>query len=396
MRRRLLRLVYDPIVLAACVLAVVLMPLRLVRRLLTRGQTRSLWAGTPIINMAINARAERRLGVDARSLVYTTYYITDEFDYDLSAWSRLPGGAGAVPLFVFLWACLTADRLHFYCDRGLLPPRRLFTFDFRELYVYRLLRIPVFLWTFGADVRSRDLSMAAGEPNCCSECDAPGRHCICDPVQARRNIAALSRLSSAMFAGLGDMFGFTPSRDDTFFWPIDLETDNGRKYRPVYPESQTERPVRIVHAPNHRKFKGTRYLIDAVDELRREGMQIDLVIVERMSNREAIEIYRSADLIFDQCIMGNFGFFALEGLALGKPVMCFIRKPSEYLLAPEECPIVNTHIATLRDDLRRLLLERHRFGEIGRLGRRYIEKHFSLDAFAGRLKRTYADLGMTP
>src|SRR5688572_19930026 len=49
---------------------------------------RSLWCGTPIINMAVSARAERLLGVHTDSLVYFTYFVTDEFTINLSKWFR--------------------------------------------------------------------------------------------------------------------------------------------------------------------------------------------------------------------------------------------------------------------------------------------------------------------
>ena len=45
--------------------------------------------GTPIITIAVNARAERMLGCRAHSIVTHTYFITDAFDYDLSRFSRL-------------------------------------------------------------------------------------------------------------------------------------------------------------------------------------------------------------------------------------------------------------------------------------------------------------------
>ncbi|PWB39699.1 MAG: hypothetical protein C3F19_14635 [Rhodocyclales bacterium] len=132
----------------------------------------------------------------------------------------------------------------------------------------------------------------------------------------------------------------------------------------------------------------------AVASLRQENVEIELILVERRSNEEALEIYKSADVIFDQCLIGFHGYFALEAMALGKPVMCFIRKPDKYLLHPEECPIINTHVTTLKEDLRRVMARRGELGEIGRRGRSYIEKHFSLEAFAVRLERTYRELGV--
>src|SRR5437879_791588 len=43
-------------------------------------RTMSVWTGAPIINMAVNARAERSLGVCTRSIVTNTYFTTAEFD----------------------------------------------------------------------------------------------------------------------------------------------------------------------------------------------------------------------------------------------------------------------------------------------------------------------------
>lgn len=387
---------FDASVYLACALALGLgFVLRPVLRAFRHAPPLSLWSGTPIINMATNARAERLLGVDARSLVFETYFITREFDYDLSRWRRIPAIGPLIPLAVLIWASVMANRLHFYCDRGFLPSRGHLAFDVRELVVYRALGIPVLLWTYGADIRSRNACRSMGEPNCCTHCDAPGRYCVCDDGAASRNHARLRRWSTAIFAGIGDMFPYTPgSINDTFFWPLDLGAEGGSRYAPSYPSGDGSRRLRIVHASNHRLFKGTDYLIRAVERLKAEGHDMELVLVERIPNAEALALYRSADVIFDQCLMGNYGFFALEAMALGKPVMCFIRNPGQYLLNPAECPLINTHITTLEDDLRRLDRERWRLPELGQQGRRYIERNFSMQAFAARLARAYGRLGL--
>ncbi len=355
----------------------------------------SLWAGTPIITMASNARAECMLGVKARSLVFSTYYITDAFDYDLSRFTAFPFVGRLVPVLVLLWVAVAVDRVHFYCDRGILPSRGPFTLDVRELYVYRALGIDVFLWAYGADVRNQQTARAMGDPNPCTDCDDPGRYCLCDESTAAINMNTLARLSRAMFAGVGEMFGYTPgSIDDLFYWPLDLQAEGGEKYRPVYPVPSEDRPLRIVHASNHRMFKGTRFLIAAVEQLQAEQEPVELVLVERVSNERALEMYRSADVIFDQCLMGNYGYLALEGMALGKPVVCFVRDPARYLLKPDECPIINTSLATLTEDIRRLSRRRTELTEIGRRGRCYVETYFSLSAFAQRLAAAYARLGV--
>jgi len=382
------------LVLPACFLGVLLAPLRLVRRKNGSRKLRSLWVGTPIITLPLKSKAERHLGIRANSLVYSTYYTTCDFDYNLSRLYAIPMFGKLIPFVVFLWACLFADRLHFYCDRGLIPSLKPFAFNFAELYVYKLLGIQVFFWTYGADVRSREATKTLGEPNCCTECTLVGKACFCDERERIKKIGRLKKYSDAVFS-IGDMIEYTPSsRNDLFFWPVDLNGKNAHKYEPAYPKKNTQGPLRIVHASNHRMFKGTHFLIEAVENLKAEGIPVELILVEKVPNEKALDIYRSADIVFDQCLIGFHGYFALEAMAIGKPVMCFIRKPEEYLLHPEECPIINTHLNTLQEDIRYFVDNRERLTDIGMRSRQYIEKYFTLEAFAERLKKAYKELGV--
>jgi glycosyltransferase involved in cell wall biosynthesis len=74
--------------------------------------------------------------------------------------------------------------------------------------------------------------------------------------------------------------------------------------------------------------------------------------------------------------------------------MCFIRKPKEYLLYPDECPIINTSVKTLKEDIRKLAENRKQLRDIGVRSRKYVEKYFTLDAFAERLKKAYNEIGV--
>ena len=188
---------------------------------------------------------------------------------------------------------------------------------------------------------------------------------------------------------MGDMLEYTLGSDNSlFYWPIDLE-----HYQPRYPASDGMRPIRIVHAPNHRHFKGSRFLVEAVDHLKEQGFPLELVLVEGVPNLEAKEIYEEADIIADQFIIGFHGYFALEGMALGKPVLCYIRE-EEYLIDPEECPIINCPAHSIETVLISLLKNPSSLHTLGRAGREYVEKYHSIEAFTGRLEMAFASCGV--
>lgn len=382
------------ITLMMCLTVILVLALQPIRwlRLLFSTSVRSLWAGSPIITLPIKAKAERLLGVDARTLVYNTYYITDDFDYDLSKWINKPKIAKFIPFLIILWGCVTLDRLHFFHNRGLLDygKRRVHP---TELALYKLCGIQLFFWTYGADVRMRLQTLQLGSPNLCEYCDAIGKYCICDDVIAKKNWDTIQRYATGVFA-CGDMIEYTQnSFNDLFFWPLDLgDTD---RYKPNYPFANYHTTLKVFHAPNNRALKGTDFLIKAINQLQNEGLPIDLVLIEKVSNKEALMRYGEADLIFDQCLSGFHGYVTLEAMALGKPVMAYIRDPQKYLIDPDACPILNIHVNNIAEKLREITLHRENLAEIGLQGRAYVEKYFSVQAFALRLSRKYTELGVS-
>ena len=355
----------------------------------------SYWTGTPILTLSQKAASERLLGERAMVVIRSTNRITQDFDVVLARWCF--GRAWLLyPLsgLAFLWMLATASRVHTFADGGILPPVPKGRVATAELLAYRLLRIPLLVWVYGADVRTRECTMKLGPYNCCTDCTQVGKACVCDSQTGNANILRL-RANHAIVFSMGDMIEYTPgSRNNLFYWPLDLAGKHAAVPVPIASKLDVNRMLRVVHAPNHREFKGTRHLEHAIRALQDEGVPIELVLVEMLPNHEALDIYRTADVIFDQCLIGFHGYFALEAMALGKPVMCYIRKPEEYLLHPGECPIINTHVDTLKDDLRRLVSSRHELELIGQRGRLYVEQHFSREAFAGRLHEAYLDLGI--
>jgi hypothetical protein len=145
-------------------------------------------------------------------------------------------------------------------------------------------------------------------------------------------------------------------------------------YRPdlVIPPSHVWQPsedIRILHSHsldgrrlNEKNIKGTSFVIEAVDKLKEEGHRVSLVNLTGIPSREMRFHQVQADIVVDQLIYGGYGSTALECLALGKPVICYIRPTWKHFLAsiyPEwlDCPIISATTETVFHELHKLVTD---------------------------------------
>ena len=150
-----------------------------------------------------------------------------------------------------------------------------------------------------------------------------------------------------------------------------------------------QRPL-IVHAPSSRRRKGTEHVIAAC-----EALDADLEIVEGLRHDEAFARYRAADIVVDQLNAGWYGVFAIECMALGKPVVTFLheeaRRRTEEAFGVE-VPIVSATAETLRERLRPLVADAAERRRVGAASRAYVEQVHDLERVADRLLDLYARL----
>jgi hypothetical protein len=97
----------------------------------------------------------------------------------------------------------------------------------------------------------------------------------------------------------------------------------------------------------------------------------------------ALERLAAADLLVDQLRLGWYGTVAVEAMALGRPVLSYIREdePDDNPFGAE-LPIVRTTPATLVDDLHALSAARERLRDLGVAGRAFVEEHHDPVAIA--------------
>lgn len=173
--------------------------------------------------------------------------------------------------------------------------------------------------------------------------------------------------------------------DRIYFLPRLFPID---KVRPAYGVKH-KNPL-VVHAPTHRAFKGTDQILAIVEELKRQ-VPFQFLLIEKMSHLEAMEWYQKADIIIDQIRCGAYGNLSIEGMALGKAVIAYIRDDLKESY-PAELPIYSANPDTLKERLRELLLHPELRKRLGKEGRRYVEKYHNAQTVTSRLIQIYAEV----
>lgn len=127
-----------------------------------------------------------------------------------------------------------------------------------------------------------------------------------------------------------------------------------KKIKPNF--NQNKIPV-VVHAPSNKVGKGSKYVTDAINELKLEGIEFVFKQIEGLENNKLIQLLASADIVIDQMICPGSGKIASEALASGKVVishMAYSNYPQNIDL---DYPVVDANVNNIKEVLKQIVLD---------------------------------------
>jgi hypothetical protein len=299
----------------------------------------------------------RELGVESTLLVFNERPF--ERGYDVNLRLRDTSSATSIPfnlpkqLRALAWALRRFDVFHFHAGLTLAPQRL-------TLPLLRARRKGVVFQSWGSDLRGRAAS----------------------DVQYLRTAGAVI-VGSYLTRRLAPR-GPWPDYDVV---PPAIVLDDW--------EPSTVQPgdmLRVAHAPSKRAVKGTEVVLAAVDALKRRGAPIELDLIEGVPNHEARKRYAAVDVVVDQLRVGWYGMFAIEAMALAKPVVVHLdeRGAAETQEAfGLELPLVRAEENGLEGVLGELVERRAELPELGGRSREYVERVHAHTAVARRVLEIY-------
>lgn len=352
------------------------------------------------------------------------------FESDVLIFSRDPFGFSAnvpdQPRLVHEWkrvlaiprVLLTYDVIHYNAGTTIAMPALPLSFsDFRrrpmrflivelhsrlmglvqifELAMARLLRRTLIMTFQGDDARQGDVSLRMFDESIAHQVDSSYYNTRSDRAK-RRRILRFSRFGVKMLALNPDLLNMLPTGSE--FVPYTNVDESAMELRgSELPDLGVgeggARIIRVVHAPSHRAAKGTAYVIEAVKALQREGYPIEITLVENMMNEVARKIIEGADILIDQLHAGWYGGVAVEAMAAGVPVICFIRE-RDLGFIPEgmkrDLPVIRTTSDGLRESLLAYLaLSNHEKRQLSTNSQSYVLRWHNTRLIASQIASLY-------
>lgn len=137
----------------------------------------------------------------------------------------------------------------------------------------------------------------------------------------------------------------------------------------------------IIHAPSREAFKGTKDILACLEDLRDEGLDFELVRLEKMPNRQIKQILKIADIVIDDLACGGHGILANEGMASG----CVVLGANAWQISPipSHRPVVPITRDNLKEQIRRAVLDMPFRRRVAEAGLEYVNSVHRPSAAAG-------------
>lgn len=282
------------------------------------------------------AQAERTLGIQSDVLVLHDTSMQYPFDFTLDTWPLTSSMATLKMIITRIKDILNIrknyDVFHFNFGTSLIDYPEI-NLTLADLPLFQQKGKKNFVTYKGCDARQKYRTIQRVSSAACHESNCYGGMCDSGKrdEERRKKIDRFDKYAHHVFALNPDLLYVLPQR--SHFLPYTIARWNEIE---TIPYQTPQKRIKIVHAPTNHVSKGSSYILAALQKLQHKYPdQIDILIIEGKSHSEALEIYKTADLVIDQIMIGWYGALAVEVMKMGKPVMVFIREEDLKFIHPE-------------------------------------------------------------
>jgi len=277
-----------------------------------------------------------------------------------------------------LYCFFKYNTFHFYAGTSLFPKQK-------DLPIYRFVGKKVVMEYLGYDVQLYQYSKDKYEITNVTYYKSHDVSLLLDNKKLKR-LEFESRYADKQLVCAPYLSEFVPS-SEVLPLAIDLS-----EYKFIPKEAPIDE-ITILHAPTSQGNKGTKFIFQAIEQLKSEGYRIKVLLVENLTHAELREKYIECDIFIDQLLAGWYGTASIEAMAVGRPTVCFIRESYyKYIHYGDSIPIINASPHTIYDVLKRTIENKEQLPTIGIKSRKFVEDVHDLEKLTNQLITIYKTL----
>lgn len=141
--------------------------------------------------------------------------------------------------------------------------------------------------------------------------------------------------------------------------------------------------------------KGKKEVLKIINNLEKRGL-CQLRFVENMPYDQCLKLKQTSDIVVGDVVTGSYHLTELEGLSMGKPVLCYIDGKMQTTLTNltgcKTIPFVNTTIEYLENILIDLCNNKDLVKQIGGISRHWIENYYHIKDMVKIYVNYYQDI----
>ena len=145
--------------------------------------------------------------------------------------------------------------------------------------------------------------------------------------------------------------------------------------------------IRIAHGIIKEKFKGTSYIIEAMNIIKEKYPDdVELMIDGKMPLNDYLKWLSSANILIDQCKEHAYGLNAMYAMAMGKIVLGGATEKSLKEHNLDTCPVfhIEPNVAQIVSQLETVIARKHDFEQMGFECRKFVEEFHDCTKVARR------------
>jgi glycosyltransferase involved in cell wall biosynthesis len=331
------------------------------------------------------SRAERGLGVESDVAIYRSSLYDYPADINFNFKKILSPKRERKRRSFLRYAIGEYDVFHYNFAQSLLD-YPYFLLNHLELPVLKKAGKKIFFTFQGCDTRLRSHCRKNFSISSCRQCGVG--NCLPDFIKKKR-IQKISRFADKIYALNPDIIYNCPKAEFLPYASVDP-----KEWVPDSKEKKETKTLNILHFPTNRAIKGTKYIINAVNRLKKEGHSLEMTLVEKVPHSALKKVYqgKEIDVVVDQLLIGWYGAVAVEAMACGIPVVCYIRERDLGFIPQqmkEDLPIINAQPSTIYRVLKDITEKRSMLSTLSKRSRAYAEKWHDPVRIAGKVIKDY-------